>query len=110
MDPRVGRWITVWKKKMESLEICLYHRILRISWIEKVTNMEKAGLLNTTKKRKLTYFGHIMHRERYELLHLMMERKIAGKRSIGRRQNSWMKDLRRWFTRSFVDLFHQEVS
>ena len=45
----------------------LYRRMLRISWKEHKTNGEvshemetKRSLLNTIKKRKCQYFGHII--------------------------------------------------
>ena len=30
----------------------------------------------------------------------LLEGKVEGKRLVGRRQNSWLKDLRRWFRRT----------
>jgi hypothetical protein len=35
---------------------------------------------------------------------------IAGRRSLGRRQNSWLKDLRRWLGCSSLDIFRGVVS
>jgi len=59
--------------------------------------MGKQKELLLTVKRKMQYLGHIMRGEKYEFLRLVVEGKILGKRSVGRRQNSWLKDLRRWF-------------
>jgi len=45
-------------------------KILRVAWTQKKTNewvLEAAGverdLLNSIKRRKLSYFGHVMRRE-----------------------------------------------
>jgi len=52
-----------------------YRRILRISWVNKVTNEEVLGrmrkerkLLNTTKIRNLQYLGHVLRKNEYVLL------------------------------------------
>ena len=53
--------------KLQAFEMWLYRRMLRISWKEHETNREvlhkmktKGSLLNTIKKRKCQYFGHIL--------------------------------------------------
>jgi hypothetical protein len=104
-------------KKLEAFELWMYRRILRISWTERVTNVEVLRRMNkekevifTIKKRKLQYLGHITRGERYELLRIIMQGKIAGKRSIGRRRNSWLKNLREWYSCSSNELFRSAVS
>lgn len=58
--------------------------------------MEKdKELLLTIKKKKLQNLGHVMRGERYGILRLVIEGKIEGRKSVGRRQNSWLKDLGR---------------
>jgi len=47
-----------------------------------------------------------MRGEKYELLRLIIE----GKRSVGRRQNSWLKDLRRWFGCTSIEIFRAVTS
>lgn len=95
----------------------MYRRMLRVSWMVRVTNEEvlrRMGkdkeLLSTVKERKLKYVGHIMRGDRYEVLRLVIEGKIEGRRSVGRRQNSWLKDLRRWFGRTSIEIFRGAVS
>lgn len=53
-------------RKLEALEMWIYRKMLRISWIERVTNVEilrrmgkERELINTIKGRKLQYLGHI---------------------------------------------------
>ena len=48
-----------------------------------------------------------MHGNRYEILHLIIEGKIEGRRTVSRRQNSWLKDLR---TCSSFDIFRAVIS
>lgn len=105
------------ERNLEAFEMYLYRRVLRISWVQKVTNEEvlrrmgkQKELLLTIKQRKTRYIGHVMRGDRYEFLRLIIEGKIQGKRSIGRRQNSWLKDLRRWFGCSSIDIFRAAVS
>lgn len=95
----------------------VYRRMLRISWVQRITNDEvlqrmqkQKEILNTIKERKMQYLGHVMRGGRYEILRLIIEGKVQGKRSVGRRQNSWLKDLRRWFERSSAEIFRAAVS
>jgi len=104
-------------KNIEAFEMWCYRRILKISWTERITNkavllkMEKdCELLNTIKKRKLEYLGHIMRGSKYSLLRLIVQGKIIGKRSIGRRRISWLRNLREWYGCSSVDLFRAAVN
>ena len=68
--------------KLEAFEMWCYRRILRISWTEHKTNKEVLCMLNikrqlvyTIKKKKLTYFGHIIRKECTTV--------------INRRENEW---------------------
>lgn len=104
-------------KKLEAFEMWIYRRILKISWTERVPNEEVLRKMNkekevllTIKKRKLQYLGHVMRGEKYQLLQLIVQGKIVGKRSIGRRRNSWMKNLREWYNCSNNQLFRSTVS
>lgn len=105
------------KKVGREFEMYLYRRMLRISWVQKITNTEILApmkklkeLMQIVKERKTRYIGHVMRGERYELLRLIIEGKIQGKRSVGRRQNSWLKDLRRWFGCTSIDIFRAATS
>ena len=68
--------------------------ILKIPWAEKVTNFEvlirmqkDTELLLKLKERKNKFLGHIMRGNRYEILRLIIEEKIEGRRTVSRRQN-----------------------
>lgn len=105
-------------KKLEAFELWTYRRMLRISWIDHVTNVEvmkRMGkdkeVINTVKTRKLSYFGHVMrHPEIYNILHLVLQGKVEGKRGPGRRRISWLKNLRQWFGQSTSGLFRAAVN
>lgn len=104
-------------RRLEAFELWMYRRILRISWVERVTNVEvmrrirkEKEVIMTIKRRKLLYMGHVMRGEKYQLLQVIMQGKVQGKRSVGRRRNSWLKNLRDWFGCSNNDLFRSAVS
>ena len=76
-------------KNIEAFEMWLYRRILKISYVDRVTNEEvllrlsKQTELNTgVKLRKLQYMGHIMKGTRYQMLQVIIQGKIIGKRSV----------------------------
>ncbi|XP_039756529.1 uncharacterized protein LOC120631148 [Pararge aegeria] len=80
-----------------------YRRMLRISWTQKVSNVRvlqrvarSRELLLIIKKRKVEYLGHVLRHERYQLLRLIMMGKVEGKRRVGRRKKSWLRNIREW--------------
>ncbi|XP_045485783.1 uncharacterized protein LOC123689499 [Pieris rapae] len=80
-----------------------YRRMLRISWIQKVTNEEVLRrvvmgkkLMRNIKQRKVAYLGHVLRHDRYHLLQLIIMGKIQGKRRVGRRKKSWLRNVREW--------------
>ena len=82
-------------KKLEAFEMWTYRRMLRISWVEHITNIQvldrmskQKEILNNIKIRKLQYLGHISRNSKYQLLQLIIQGKIQGKRNIGRRTTS----------------------
>lgn len=100
-------------KKLEAFEMWLYRRMLRIPWTAHMTNREvlermekEKEIMNSVKRRKLEYLGHIMRNEkRYGLLQLILQGKVYGKRGPGRRRISWLKNLRTWFSTTTTGLF-----
>ncbi|KAI8436544.1 hypothetical protein MSG28_010075 [Choristoneura fumiferana] len=101
------------RKRIEAFEMWAYRRMLAISWTHRVTNVEvlrRAGrsrqLMQTIKKRKVAYLGHVLRHDRYELLQLIMMGKVAGKRAVGRRKKSWLRNIREWTgVKSAAELF-----
>lgn len=85
--------------RLEAFEMWMYCRMLRIPWVDRVTNNEvlrraekPQEVLTIVKRRKAAYFGHIFRNS--NLLQLIIEGKLEGRRGIGRKQFSWMRNLR----------------
>lgn len=102
--------------RLQSFEMWCYRRMWRIPWTDRVTNIEvlekmqkDCEIINAIKKRKLQYLGHIMRGPKYALLQLIMQGKIGGRRNIGRRRVSWLKNLRDWFGCTSNQLFRAAV-
>lgn len=99
---------------IESFEMWTYRRMLRVPWTDRVTNEEilrRVGkdreILLSIKRRKTTYFGHLIRSPKYQLLQLIVEGKIEGRRGVGRKQMSWLRNLREWTgLRTIGDLIH----
>lgn len=86
------------------------YRNLKISWVVHITN--KKVLRRMKKETEISYqitehkvenFGHIMRNsDRYRFLQFILQSKLQGKRSVGRRI-SWLKNL------VFIHLFHYYI-
>lgn len=89
-------------KKLDAFEMWCYRRMLRISWVHRVTNKEvlrrakRSRELTLTIKKKISYLGHVLRHERYRLLQVIMMGKVEGKRRAGRRRKSWLRNIREW--------------
>lgn len=57
--------------------------------------MERTLMLSV-KRRKVSYLGHLIRHERYDLLQLIIVGKVTGKRKVGRRKKSWLRNIREW--------------
>ena len=85
-----------------SFEMKSYRKILRISWMEKVTNkevlsrldMKTTMLLQKAKTLKLKYFSHIKRNETLE--RHILEAGISGSRGRGRSTRRWEQDINDW--------------
>lgn len=53
----------------------------------------------------MPYLWHITRGERYEMLRLIMQRNMKGRRTIRRRRISWFTNLEDWFNCSSKKLF-----
>lgn len=90
-------------RRLQAFEMWCYRRMLRISWTQKVRNetvlqrvQMPRKLLQTIKKRKIEYLGHVLRHDRYALLQLIMMGKVEGKRRAGRKRKSWLRNIREW--------------
>jgi len=91
--------------------------MLSIPWTEYVTNVEiptrpekGVEIRHEVKKRKLQYLVHVMRGQRYEILQLIFQEKIVGRRSVGTRRISWLRNLRERFGVTSSNLFKVTVS
>jgi len=87
-------------KRIEAFQTWTYRRMLKTSWMDRVTNQavvqrmsKQREVLNTIKRRKLEYFAHVMRNPKYELLHII----IQGKHGPNRRRTSRLKNLGQWY-------------
>lgn len=108
-------WIlkTATMNRIEAFELWCYRRILKIPWTQRKTNEQVLNIMNkerellmSIKQRKLEYLGHVMRGPRYELLRLILNGKIEGKKWIGRKKMSWLRNLRQWTGLTAEQLLH----
>ena len=78
--------------------------MLRISYTEHKTNEEVLGmmkikrlLIDSIRKRKAKYFGHMVRQN--GLQRLLLEGKINGKRGKGRPRIIWATNIKDWTER-----------
>lgn len=85
-------------QKIEAFEMWCYRRMLKISWVEKVTNeqvlrrlSEEMSLLKTLQKRRNTWIGHVMRHE--GLLEIILEGLVEGKNCRGRPRLQYLNQV-----------------
>eukprot|EP00794_Sanderia_malayensis_P008574 gene8574-biopygen6861 len=94
------------EKKITAFEMRCFRRLLGIHWRDHRTNVSvieeietKIGdferLLDTVKRRKLQWFGHVTRRPG-TLAHTVMHGRVDGQRGRGRSRRSWMEDVKIW--------------
>ena len=88
---------------IESAEMWIYRRMLRISWTERRTNnyvLEQLGvqrsLLATINKRKLSYFGHTCRPSGCDLVRNTMLGIYPAKRKRGRPRIQYTDNIKDW--------------
>ena len=85
-------------QKLEALETWFYRKMLRLSWKEKVTNVEVYHGINTSTSllidivhRQLTFLGHVLRKG--ELENLVVTGFVDGKRDRGRQRATFLNYL-----------------
>ena len=98
-------------KKLEALETWFYRIMLRISWKEKVTNVEVYRRMNTSTSllidivhRQLTFLGHILRKG--ELENLVVTGFVEGNRDRGRQRETFLTYLSKIVGQSPLDLIN----
>ncbi|GFS26120.1 eukaryotic translation initiation factor 3 subunit F [Elysia marginata] len=88
------------QKKIQTLEIWFYRRLLKVLWTEKKTNKEIIQmahvcerLLQQLMKRKLRYTCWTHHEKQLGTFATTI---IEGKRGQGRPRRNWMDNVKEW--------------
>src|SRR6266581_7863404 len=92
------RMLTAEIDKLKALEMSLWRRLERISWMDKKSNEEVLTMVNenrchirTTYQRKKNWIGHVHRGD--GLLRDVLEGRMLGKRSRGRPRRGMIYDL-----------------
>ena len=100
------------QKCLESTEMWFIRRMLKFSWMNKISNERvltianiKCELLQTIKKRKMMFLGHVTRRNSVE--NLSLTGKVEGKRARGRQGMTYLDNVKDWTnTTNGSDLIH----
>ena len=94
------------RERLEAFEMWIWRRMLKISWVDKVSNVEvlqrvgeNRSILDTVQHRKLRWVGHILRHE--SLLRDIIEGRMKGKATRGRKRLQMLSDV---INKSYVDL------
>ena len=86
------------KRRLEAFEMWCYRRMLKISWMDKVTNVEVLEriadgrlLWSNIVRRRNEWIGHIMRHE--GLLKLIIEGRVEGKNRRGRPRLEFIQQI-----------------
>lgn len=97
------------EKRLEAFEMWCWRRILRLSWMMKVTNeavltcvQPGTSLLGLVYKQQLSYFGHMMRGEGLEKM--IITGHVEGKRRRGRQRARWLDGVAKVSGRSWQNL------
>jgi DNA-binding protein YbaB len=84
--------------KLQALEMWIWRRLERVSWMEKITNEEVLTMVNETRclmrtifKRKKNWMGHVLRGE--GLLRDVLEGRMLGKRPRGRPRIGMLEEI-----------------
>ena len=89
------------KRRLRAFEMWCYRRMMKISWISKISNNRVLDMARTQRilmtnimRRKARYCGHMTRHS--DFLNLLLEGKIEGTRARGRQRRTWLDDLCDW--------------
>ena len=98
MDAKHGRLRRRRKETLKRLKCGFYRRMLRISYMDRITNEEVLNqmgrnreLLDTIRERQLKFLGHQVRKEGIEMLALTG--KVEGKRARGGQRLTFLKNF-----------------
>ena len=86
------------KERLVAFEMWIWRRMLKISWVDKVSNaevlqkvQENKSILDTVQHRKFRWIGHILRND--SLLCDIIEGRMKGKVTTGRKQLQMLSDV-----------------
>ena len=93
------------QRRIYTMEMRCYHKILHISYKDHVTNEEvhakiqqaigpHEDLLTIVKRHKLQWYGHISHSS--GLAKTILQGTVKGGRRQGRQRKRWKDNIREW--------------
>lgn len=112
----VEAWTTTeaTERKTEAFEFWCCRRMSLISYTTNTEVSQRIGkekeLMNSVKKWKTQYLGHIIRNKKYRLRRLILEGKINIKLGPGRRRNFWLKNLRQPTNITTTELFGAAIN
>ena len=87
------------RKRLETMEMWCWRRMLKISWTERKTNESilddigrKRELLAVIRRRQMRFLGHVVRREYLE--NPILTGRIEGSRGRGRPRIKYMDDMK----------------
>src|SRR6218665_2346911 len=99
--------------KILAFERKRYRKILRIGWMQKVTNAELHRRIDLTENlmqniitRKLELFGHICRMENDRKIKSLVFGRLDGTNKRGRPHTEWMDNITDWCGASIQELYH----
>ena len=92
------------QNKINALQMWCYRRMLKIGYIEHVTNNTVKACIGENKgcwaedviRRKLTFAGHIMRGSGGRIAQLVLEGMVDGKKDRGRQRRVWGDNVKEW--------------
>ena len=88
------------EKRLEAAEMWIWRKVLGISWIDRVSNVQVLERVNTVREllrkvreRQLQFLGHVMRGGKLE--NLCLTGRIEGRRARGRQRETYLDGLKR---------------
>ena len=89
------------ERKITLMEMWLWRRMMRISWMEKITDNSilqeldiERELLGHVRKRNLSYFGHLCRDHGCQITKTVVEGSVKGRRIRGRPRKQYKNNIK----------------
>ena len=96
-------WNKAMQKRIDAFEYWCYRRMLKISYVDRVSNKEVLNKMHTELhfkkdmwKRKMEFAGHVLRGSSGDSHLCILEGKVCGKRCRGRPRLTWINDVMEW--------------